>query len=286
LYQSCIHPFGIFSNNLPNSQKNKTFASKDIVMDRNSIIALSIALLAVLFVIFQNNKGRDAKNILNIPERQNFTANYGTPLINGIGDDPAWQTTQWLPLDQVWLGQPPSAEDFSGRYKILWDENNLYVLAEITDDTLVDIHSDGLYRYWDDDCLEIFVDEDASGGDHQYNYNAFAYHIALDGKVVDIAPDKKPRYYNDHCTTRRVTVGNVSTWEVAIKIFDGNRYTDNGDNIPKTLKAGKKMGFALAYCDNDHSPERENFIGSAKVEGEDKNRGWIDAGIFGLLELK
>jgi len=52
------------------------------------------------------------------------------------------------------------------------------------------------------------------------------------------------------------------------------------------LKSGKKMGFALAYCDNDHSTERENFIGSTIVEGEDKNKGWIDAGIFGLLRLK
>jgi hypothetical protein len=46
------------------------------------------------------------------------------------------------------------------------------------------------------------------------------------------------------------------------------------------------MGFALAYCDNDTSKERENFIGSVAVAGEDKNRGWIDAGIFGTIVLK
>ena len=45
------------------------------------------------------------------------------------------------------------------------------------------------------------------------------------------------------------------------------------------------MGFALAYCDNDNSKERENFIGSVYVDGEDKNRGWIDANIFGTLKL-
>lgn len=42
----------------------------------------------------------------------------------------------------------------------------------------------------------------------------------------------------------------------------------------------------LAYGDNDHSPERENFIGNVRIDGTDKNRGWIDAGVFGLLELK
>ncbi len=255
-------------------------------MDRNSLIGLAVALLTLLFIFLQPKSGQQPAEVPDPLNRQPFAANYGTPLINGIADDPAWQTAEWLPLDQLWLGQQPSAEDFSGRYKILWDENNLYVLTEITDDTLIDIRPDGLLKYWDDDCLEIFMDEDASGGNHQYSYNAFAYHIALDGKVADIGPDEAPRFYDDHCTTRRVTTGNVSTWEVAIKIFDGNKYEDGGDNIPKMLKAGKKMGFALAYCDNDHSPERENFIGSVRVEGEDKNRGWIDAGIFGLLELK
>jgi hypothetical protein len=75
-------------------------------------------------------------------------------------------------------------------------------------------------------------------------------------------------------------------WEVAVKLFDGKLYTDDGENIPKILKAGKRIGFALAYCDNDRSAERENFLGNIAVEGEDKNRGWIDAGIFGILELQ
>lgn len=85
---------------------------------------------------------------------------------------------------------------------------------------------------------------------------------------------------------RRNTVGNTTVWEIAVKIFDGESYVDTGENLPRLLKPGKKMGFALAYCDNDRSPEREHFIGSVRIEGEDKNRGWIDAGVFGLLTLE
>ncbi len=208
------------------------------------------------------------------------------PVIDGIPGDSCWRNLPWYPLDQIWLGDSIDPQDFSGKYKLTWSEDYLYILAEITDDTLIDIHPDGLVKYWDDDCLEIFVDEDASGGNHQYSYNAFAYHIALDGKVVDIRPDSSFAYFNEHCTTRRVSKGNVSTWEVAVNIYGGKKYSGTGENIPKSLKAGKKMGFALAYCDNDHSAERENFIGSVRVEGTDKNRGWIDAGIFGLLTLE
>jgi Carbohydrate family 9 binding domain-like len=212
---------------------------------------------------------------------------YGTPVLDGADADEVWDLAQWQALDQVWIGAELDSSDFKGRYKVLWDENNLYLLAEITDDTLIDIHADGLDRYWDDDCLELFVDEDASGGNHQYNHNAFAYHIALDGKVADIATDSTKRYYDDHCLSRRISRNGVSIWEVAIKIFDGNQYTDGStENIPKMLSANKLMGFAVAYCDNDRSAEREHFIGSEVVLGDDKNRGWIDAGIFGKIQLK
>ena len=251
-------------------------------MDRNALIGLAAALFALLLIFSEKTTGPAVQSI----DRQQFTAYYGSPTIDGNAEDQVWQRAEWLPLDQVWIGAPVSSVDFAGRYKILWDENNLYVLAEITDDTLMDIHPDGLLKYWDDDCLEIFLDEDASGGNHQYNYNAFAYHIALDGKVVDIRPDSAFAYFNDHCTSRRTTTGKNTIWEVAVQVFDGNKYEDGGENIPKLLKSGKKMGFAIAYCDNDHSAERENFIGSVRVEGEDKNRGWIDAGIFGVVALQ
>jgi hypothetical protein len=256
-------------------------------MNRDSIIGLVAAFLTLAFLFFHapSTEESPADALTSDGARPVFAAAYGTPIINGVGDDLAWESAEWLPLDQVWLGQPPTPSDFSGRYKLLWDENNLYVLAEITDDTLVDIQPDGLLKYWDDDCLEIFVDEDASGGNHQYNYNAFAYHIALDGHVADIRPDSAFAYFDEHCTTRRTTIGQTSFWEIAVKIFDGNRYTEEGENIPKMLKTNKKMGFMLAYCDNDHSAARENFIGSVPIEGADKNNGWIDASIFGLLEL-
>jgi hypothetical protein len=214
-----------------------------------------------------------------------FSATKGTPMIDGSPLDVVWGNAPWLPINHYWLGAPPPPTDFQGRYKIAWDENNLYLLVEITDDSLADTHADGLMRYWDDDCLEVFLDEDASGGLHQYSYNAFAYHIALDGRVVDIAPDSSFRYFNDHCTTRRITTGKTSVWEVAVRVFDGTNLDSAGIQMPKSLFAGKKMGFALAYCDKDTASEREHFIGNLPISGADKNRGWVDASIFGLLAL-
>ncbi|WP_417875893.1 DUF6265 family protein [Winogradskyella sediminis] len=207
-----------------------------------------------------------------------------TMTIDGIANETIWDNTEWHQLDQLWLGESYTADDFKGRYKLSWTKDALYLLAEIQDDTLVDTHKDPLVAWWDDDCLEIFIDEDNSGGEHQFNHNAFAYHIALDGNVVDMSPNKKGKLYNSHIESKRRVTDNTTLWEVKINIYDDS-YIDNKLNKAKTLQANKNMGFALAYCDNDYSTERENFIGSIPVEGKDKNRGWIDANIFGTLQL-
>lgn len=208
-----------------------------------------------------------------------------SPTIDGKSTENSWNMADWHALDQNWFGQPYDHEDFNGRYKLIWDEAALYILVEITDDVLFDKSEDPLKLWWNDDCVEVFVDEDNSGGLHQFDYNAFAYHIALDGNVVDLALDKEPRLFNDHVSSQRITEGTTSTWEIALKLFDES-YTDDAQHTPVSLMAEKKVGFALAYCDNDKSTERENFIGSVFIPGEDKNQGWINANIFGTLILK
>ena len=159
------------------------------------------------------------------------------------------------------------------------------MLVEIVDDILFDSHRDPLIQYWDDDCLEIFVDENFSGGDHQYNHNAFAYHVSLDNQAIDIGTDRLPRSYSHHVESHWQQDADKLTWEVAIEIYDDSYVDDSDDNVPVALHVGKIMGLMLAYCDNDGSELRENFVGSESVPYGKKDRGWIDAGLFGKLLL-
>ncbi len=207
------------------------------------------------------------------------------PLVDGIADDPAWARGDWYPVDQRWLGPPYGEDDFRGRFKLAWSGGRLYVLFEFYDDVLIDTHRDPLVRYWDDDTLEVFIDEDRSGGDHQYNHNAFAYHLSLDNRAIDIGVDQQPRDYSDHVESRWRQYPGAVVWEASFLIYDDSYRDDVTTNVPVPLHAGKVLGFMLAYCDNDGSDIRENFVGSIAIPGPGRDRGWIDAGVFGRLEL-
>ncbi len=223
----------------------------------------------------------------HLPGRNQITAARAAlaPVIDGHASDEAWADSDWVELQHRWLGPEYSSDDFSGRFKVAWTEERIYLLAELTDDILIDRYRDPLVQYWDDDCLEIFIDEDHSGGDHQYNHNAFAYHLSLDNQAIDIGTDKQARKYNDHLHSRwRQSDGQI-TWEVAINIYTDDYDDDAGNNVPIKLTAGKYLGLMVAYCDNDGSELRENFIGSESVPTGPKDRGWIDAGLFGQLVL-
>ncbi len=212
------------------------------------------------------------------------------PIVDGQITDSAWASAPWEAIDQLTVGTAPSAEDFSGRFKVVWTAEKLYVLGEIVDDVLIDTHADPLKFYWEDDTFEIFIDEDHSGGEHRDSYNAFAYHIALDNQVVDFSTQGKPRLLNEHVQSvwkRSNEAPNKIVWEAAFDIYPDSFSDENNTAKPVTLSSGKKMGFMVAYCDSDGMDGREHFIGSHEIEpvNGDRNRGYLDASVFDTLVL-
>jgi hypothetical protein len=215
------------------------------------------------------------------------------PVIDGRADEAVWADAPWRTLTHVLVGESPtSASDFSGRYRLLWNEDALYLLAEIRDDVLSDGQPDPLLDYWADDALEILVDEDASGGDHQFNHRAFAYHVALDGQVVDIDTDGAPALFNEHVQAvwrRAPEAPHVLIWEARIRLYpDPARLAAGKLWQPRTLSSGEIIGFALAWCDSDSPGVRSRLVADvdvAPVNG-DRNRLYLDAGVFGRIRLQ
>lgn len=243
-----------------------------------------LSILTILMISSQLGMGQHYYD-------EEFTAQHADSYtIDGVGAEPFWAECEWYDIEYVWIpyGTTMAAGDFAGRVKFAWTEAKLLVLAEIEDDSLSDTHINPQDNYWNDDCFEVFLDEDYSGGWHQTSYNAFAYHCSIDEEdVIDSGDDNAFNVYvNDHVDYDLDTVDNTHyVWELAITIYDDTFNESNASNTTVTLTENKEMGIAVAYCDNDGGAERENFIGLIDVAAEHYNSAWQDADVFGKLTL-
>ena len=250
----------------------------------------------------------------------------GTPVIDGSGNDRCWEKILWQPIDQPWIpyGETVGHDDFSGKYKIMWSKktNLLYFLVTITDDVYVDGYrydrdpkkGDFYYNY---DLLEVFIDEDRSGGMHVFDgengigkewgtcsANAFSYHMVMDcpkengtaKKFVacDLSGKSWEKYsianYADHFDAFAMHKhGSEYIWEFSLKVYNDS-YTDSSREQSRvTLAANKSLGISLAYCDNDDQREvpktRDNFFGSVTVPQSANNDHWKNADMYRIITL-
>jgi ribosomal protein L21E len=201
--------------------------------------------------------------------------------INGSGGEVFWQRAQWYAIDELYLGK--AKESFSGRFKVAWRGNQIYLLAEITDDNLTNSLAAGFENYWQGDYVEIFIDEAMRKTKHYKNNKAFAYHVMHTGEVVDIDTDGKPKVFPDSVKFSLESNGSRHLWKMVVNVYS-KKYSPEAKGNSKylvKLKKGKKLGFTVAYGDNNGSG-REAFYGSTPGQGD---TGYITSEKFGVLEL-
>ncbi|HIX93012.1 MAG TPA: hypothetical protein H9681_09045 [Firmicutes bacterium] len=99
-----------------------------------------------------------------------YTAPMGTPTVDGEAEE-LWDYAEWTDVDKPFDGTADT--DSTLRVKLLWDEDNLYFLAEVYD---TDLNAT-------EDIVEIYLDEGgefASGYDANDSQNRF---MVSDGKT-------------------------------------------------------------------------------------------------------
>ena len=211
-----------------------------------------------------------------------------TPVvIDGSDSDACWAKAQWHAMDQVWIpyNQVMADGDFEGRYKVAWDKNYLYILVEVNDNILSDDHTNPTDNYWNDDCVEIFIDEDRSKGNHLNSYNAFAYHVSIKYDAIDGGTGSAVNLKNNLTVVIDTIDETTYVWEFAMKIYNSTFKPSSPENSRVYLTANKLMGFSIAYCDNDETKARENFIGSMIMPEANANDNYITADYFGSMLL-
>jgi hypothetical protein len=202
--------------------------------------------------------------------------------------------------------------DFSGRFKVVWTADRLYILTEIIDDQIKTPNTSNVYQNPENnDCLEIFISESAStstqprGTAANSTSHFFAYHMNFTDMVSALdyiggnnsSSDPNVRIENGFIKRNHhlnFKIGKNDTthtyiWETEMKVY-GNDYpviTSPENKIPVTLTESKKMGFAIAYNDND-TTKRDHFIGSMYVQGSSddaRNQGYKNASVYAKLYL-
>jgi len=227
------------------------------------------------------------------------------PVFDGEGFDSCWQEARWNYIDQTWItwGQDIDSSDFSGRFKVSWSEteNLLYYYVEVTDDAFIDGYNFPDEGYPNFDVLEVFLDEDHSGGLHTFDENAFSYHLVMDAPADgDLATDFVAAdlhgtgfsdlvimdYASHFPDLAMKKEGNIYKFEFSLKVYDDTYDHSNPEASRVTLAANRVMGMSMAYCDNDQPDGmRDNFFGSVWVPEEAYNDHWMNADGFGSLRL-
>jgi hypothetical protein len=194
------------------------------------------------------------------------------PVLDGVVDQ-VWFYSEEHAIDTSQVGAAPSSPaDGSGTWRALWNWENLYVLVEVNDDSLI-ADSGGGGDKWRDDSVEIYVDGDNSkdssigSDDHQYT--------VWWGNEVWEAP-------------AAIHHGDPSLVDVDYALVT----TDNGYRIEVKLPwmsimgepptPGQEIGFDVWINDDDDGGERDSQISWYSTDGN----GWQDPSVWAVAVLE
>jgi len=200
-----------------------------------------------------------AKNekLLPVVERsfRQAEARYGVPSLDPT--DPLWITAPAIPIDQnvmAWQGAGGSA-------RVLWDEQNLYVLVTVGQ---AELNKDNRSPH-EQDSVEIFIDE----GNHKAAYiqnDDGQYRVNFDNEQSFSTPAIAAGF-----ESRAVVHSSASAYTVAVK-------------IPfKTIqpKENTLIGFDLQI----NGASSRGIRQSVTAWNDTTNNGWQDPSLYGTLKL-
>ncbi|WP_051656770.1 endo-1,4-beta-xylanase [Butyrivibrio sp. AE3004] len=184
-----------------------------------------------------------------------LSVNKGTVVVDGKADDDAWKTVKAVPL-AINVGAQVSAEA-----KLLWDDEKLYVLADVKDSVL---NKDASQAH-EQDSLEVFIDEN--------NNKTSSYQE--DDKQYRINYENAHSFNGTKCLEENMESA-VELTEDGYRVEAAFKWTDI------TPAAGSKVGLELQINDANETGKRIGTLSWADKSGN----GWSSTEVFGTILLK
>jgi len=181
------------------------------------------------------------------------TAAYGTPVIDGEEDE-VWSKAEVLPIARYQTAHNGA----KGTARVLWDEDNLYVLVHV-EDTELDRSSTVAHEQ---DSIEVFVDETNSKA-ASYGPGVGQYRVNYENE-----PSFNP--------------GSISEGFESAVVVNGTNYTVEVKIPFKTIEPSEnhKIGFDVQINDAQGGSRR-----SVANWNDLTGQGWQDPSVFGVLTL-
>lgn len=186
------------------------------------------------------------------------------PEIDGVIDDIWDVNAAEAVLGNTIVGTITGASDLSGRFRAMWDETNLYVLANVTDQTT---NNDSQSSY-DDDAVEVYLDINNDKAT-TYGANDVQYSFGWnDGAVVGALPSGR--------STSGITykvVAKTGGYIVEAKI--------PWATVQATPALDQLVGIEFMINDDDNGTARDKKLSWTATT----DNAWENPSLFGVAKL-
>ena len=189
---------------------------------------------------------------------------FDAPVIDGIVDD-VWSSSTEQPVDVTMDGTISGASDCSGSWWVLWDSDYLYVLVDVTDESLVADTS--IADSWQDDSVEVYIDGDNSKG-ATTDDNDFQYRFRWNTEVEDASEYFHPPDSLEGVEYAVATTDNGYLMEIKLPWANMTGETPQG---------GQVIGIDIFINDDDDGDGRDAQISWHATEGI----GWTTPSMWG-----
>ncbi|MCF8413705.1 MAG: T9SS type A sorting domain-containing protein [Melioribacteraceae bacterium] len=175
-----------------------------------------------------------------------------------------WYETPEMKINNVTVGSRTS--DFQAQWKAMYDNSNLYVLVEVTDE--VQINDSGA-EWYKDDCVEVFIDGNNSKGTSYDGVNDFQFGFRWDDENINFGNNSLNRTTGIEFITYKTQIG----YNLEAKI--------PWATIGVTPQTNSRIGFDVGVDDDDNGGDRECAIASIFTA----DNAWNNPSVFGSIQL-
>ena len=185
------------------------------------------------------------------------------PVIDGQTEE-LWSCAKDYQIKNAMYSSLSGAGDCEGHFKAMWDPDNLYLLVEVADDSLINDGGD----WYKNDGIEIYIDSDNSKSE-SYGNNDFQFHLDWDKNRPTMAEMK-------HNATQGVQYTMITTqtgYRAELKI--------PWSTLQAKASAGMVIGFDVHVNDDDNGGDRESKLLWYGKEDD----AWTNPQAFGNAQL-